>query len=120
MLPIESLDPVGIGQPGSEPLAVPMCKALLDLVREDIGVFRTPLEDSCHSKLNISVPWPVPCVTGLVRVLGITETCDLGSMYRRLLRDGHQVRVSVSEALASGTMAGMVPRSTDWRVGVLK
>ena len=50
-----------------------------------------------------------------MRVLGITETCDLGSMYLRLLRDGHEVRVSVSERLASGTMAGMVPRTTDWR-----
>jgi phosphoribosylamine--glycine ligase len=50
-----------------------------------------------------------------MRVLGITETCDLGSMYLRLLRDGHDVRVSVSEPLASGTMAGMVPRSADWR-----
>lgn len=36
-------------------------------------------------------------------------------MYLRLMRDGHDVRVSVSEPLASGTMAGMVPRSADWR-----
>ena len=50
-----------------------------------------------------------------MRVLGITETCDLGSMYLRLLREGHDVRVSVSEPLACGTMAGMVPRSTDRR-----
>lgn len=50
-----------------------------------------------------------------MRVLGITETCDLGSMYLRLMREGHDVRVSVSEPLASGTMAGMVPRSADWR-----
>jgi phosphoribosylamine--glycine ligase len=49
-----------------------------------------------------------------MRLLGITETCDLGSMYLRLMRDGHDVRVSVSEPLASGTMVGMVPRSADW------
>ena len=36
-------------------------------------------------------------------------------MYLRLIRDGHDVRVSVSEPLASGTMAGMVTRSADWR-----
>jgi phosphoribosylamine---glycine ligase len=50
-----------------------------------------------------------------VRVLGITETCDLGSLYLRLLRDGHEVKVTVSEPLAQGTMAGLVPRAADWR-----
>jgi phosphoribosylamine--glycine ligase len=50
-----------------------------------------------------------------VRVLGITETCDLGSLYLRLLDEGHEVRVTVSEPLAQGTMAGLVPRSADWR-----
>jgi phosphoribosylamine---glycine ligase len=50
-----------------------------------------------------------------VRVLGITETCDLGSLYLRLIDEGHQVRISVSEPLAEGTMAGLVPRVDDWR-----
>jgi phosphoribosylamine--glycine ligase len=50
-----------------------------------------------------------------VRVLGITETCDLGSLYLRLIAEGHDVRVSVSEPLAQGTMAGLVPRTDDWR-----
>lgn len=50
-----------------------------------------------------------------MRVLGITETCDLGSMYLRLLGERHEVRVSVSNPLASGTMAGMVPRINDWQ-----
>ena len=50
-----------------------------------------------------------------MRILGISETCDLGSMYLRLIAEGHDVRVSVSEPLASGTMAGMVPRTADWR-----
>lgn len=51
----------------------------------------------------------------MMRVLGITETCDLGSMYLRLLGEGHEVRVSISEPLAQGTMAGLVPRSADWQ-----
>ena len=50
-----------------------------------------------------------------VRVLGITETCDLGSLYQRLLADGHEVRITVSEPLAAGTMAGLIPRVTDAR-----
>src|SRR5438270_9076989 len=50
-----------------------------------------------------------------MRVLGITETCDLGSMYRRLLDAGHEVRVTISEPLAKGTMLGLVPRAKDWR-----
>jgi phosphoribosylamine--glycine ligase len=50
-----------------------------------------------------------------MRVLGITETCDLGSLYLRLLAAGHEVRVSVSERLAAGTMAGLVQRTADWR-----
>lgn len=49
-----------------------------------------------------------------MRVLGITETCDLGSLYMRLLGEGHQVRVTVSEPLAEQTMAGLVPRAQDW------
>ena len=36
-------------------------------------------------------------------------------MYLRLMSDGHDVRVSVSEPLACGTMAGMVRRSANWR-----
>src|SRR5688572_3020150 len=50
-----------------------------------------------------------------MRILGITETCDLGSLYMRLLAEGHEVRVTVSEPLAQGTMAGLVPRVDDWR-----
>lgn len=46
-----------------------------------------------------------------MRILGITETCDLGSMYLRLIGEGHEVRVSISEALAQETMAGLVPRA---------
>jgi phosphoribosylamine--glycine ligase len=50
-----------------------------------------------------------------MRVLGVTETCDLGSMYLRLIAEGHEVKVAVSEPLAAETMAGMVPRVTDWK-----
>src|SRR5215203_6715687 len=51
----------------------------------------------------------------MVRILGITETCDLGSLYLRLKAEGHEVRVSVSEPLAAGTMAGLIDRTEDWR-----
>ena len=50
-----------------------------------------------------------------MRILGITETCDLGSLYLRLLDEGQEVRVSVSEPLAAGTMVGLVPRTDDWK-----
>ena len=49
-----------------------------------------------------------------MRVLAITETCDLGSLYQRLIGGGHQVKVSISEPLANGTMAGLVPQVADW------
>ena len=53
-----------------------------------------------------------------MRFLGVTETCDLGSLYLRLIEEGHEVRVAVTEPLAQGTMAGMVPRLDDWRDGL--
>src|SRR5918997_2637005 len=36
-------------------------------------------------------------------------------MYLRFLAEGHDVRVSVSEPSAASTMAGLVPRTADWR-----
>ena len=50
-----------------------------------------------------------------MRFLGIGDTCDLGALYGRLVEDGHQVRVSIAEPLARGTMAGIVPQTEDWR-----
>ena len=50
-----------------------------------------------------------------MRFLGVTETCDLGALYMRLLDEGHEVRVAVSDEKAAGTMAGLVPRTGDWR-----
>jgi phosphoribosylamine--glycine ligase len=64
-------------------------------------------------------PAPVPSVQSrafaAMRFLGISETCDLGALYLRLIEEGHEVRVSIEEPLALGTMAGMVPRAADWR-----
>ncbi|MEA3064805.1 MAG: phosphoribosylamine---glycine ligase [Sphingomonadales bacterium] len=50
-----------------------------------------------------------------MRFLGVTETCDLGSLYMRLVAEGHEVKVFVGEEAARGTMAGLVPRAADWR-----
>jgi phosphoribosylamine--glycine ligase len=49
-----------------------------------------------------------------MRFLGIGDTCDLGALYGRLVEDGHDVRVSIAEPLARGTMAGIVPQTEDW------
>jgi phosphoribosylamine--glycine ligase len=53
-----------------------------------------------------------------MRFLGVTETCDLGSLYLRLIAEGHEVRVAVSEPLAKGTMRGLVPLVEDWRASL--
>jgi phosphoribosylamine--glycine ligase len=50
-----------------------------------------------------------------MRFLGIGDSCDLGSLYHRLVHDGHEVRVHVAHALCQGTLAGIVARTTDWR-----
>lgn len=50
-----------------------------------------------------------------MRFLGVTETCDLASLYLRLSQAGHEVKVAVSEPLARGTAAGLVPRTDEWR-----
>jgi phosphoribosylamine--glycine ligase len=50
-----------------------------------------------------------------MRFLGVTETCDLAALYLRLLEEGHEVRVSISEEAARGTAAGMVDLVPDWR-----
>ncbi|HEX8234248.1 MAG TPA: hypothetical protein VF559_12990 [Caulobacteraceae bacterium] len=50
-----------------------------------------------------------------MRFLGVTETCDLGALYLSLLHEGHEVKISVSEPLARGTMAGLVEHAPDWR-----
>jgi phosphoribosylamine--glycine ligase len=50
-----------------------------------------------------------------VRFLGIGETCDLGALYLSLQAEGHEVRVAVSEPMAKGTLAGLVPLVEDWQ-----
>ncbi|SMF61229.1 phosphoribosylamine--glycine ligase [Allosphingosinicella indica] len=64
--------------------------------------------NSSVSNLSVARNWRM-------RFLGVSETCDLGSLYLRLIEEGHEVRVSVSEPLADGTMRGLVPRTEDWR-----
>ena len=49
-----------------------------------------------------------------MRFLGIGDTCDLGALYMRLLAEGHEVKVSVANPLAQGTMAGLVEHTTKW------
>ena len=51
----------------------------------------------------------------LLRFLGVGETCDLGSLYLALQREGHAVKVAVSHPLAQETLAGLVDRVDDWR-----
>jgi phosphoribosylamine--glycine ligase len=50
-----------------------------------------------------------------VRFLGVGETNDLGDMYLRLMRAGHEVRVYMSDPESAGVMDGMVEFTRDWR-----
>jgi phosphoribosylamine--glycine ligase len=50
-----------------------------------------------------------------MRFLGVTETCDLASLYMRLCAEGHEVRVAISDPGARGTGAGLIDQVEDWR-----
>ena len=50
-----------------------------------------------------------------MRILGVTETCDLAALYFALQAEGHEVRVAISEPEARGTLAGLCPTTADWR-----
>ena len=50
-----------------------------------------------------------------MRFLGIGESIDLGDMYLRLARAGHEVRVFVSDEDSQDVMQGMLSFTTDWR-----
>ena len=49
-----------------------------------------------------------------MRFLGIGDTCDLNALYVRLVEDRHEVKVSISEPLCHGVLAGIVERVADW------
>ena len=49
-----------------------------------------------------------------MRFLGIGDYWDLSSLYMRLIDEGHEVRVFISEPFCHGTMAGLVPRTDSW------
>jgi phosphoribosylamine---glycine ligase len=49
-----------------------------------------------------------------MRFLGVGDSCDLGALYARLIEGGHEVRVSIAEPLARGTLAGIVPQTDRW------
>jgi phosphoribosylamine---glycine ligase len=50
-----------------------------------------------------------------VRFLGVGETNDLGDMYLRLAKAGHEVRVFRSDEHSAGVMEGMLDFVPDWR-----
>jgi phosphoribosylamine---glycine ligase len=50
-----------------------------------------------------------------MRFLGVGYSLDLGSLYLRLIEEGHEVKAAVTEPLAAGTLAGLVPHVSDWR-----
>jgi phosphoribosylamine--glycine ligase len=50
-----------------------------------------------------------------MRILGVGDVLDLGSMYLRLIAQGHQVRVFASDPAVSGILAGMLEMTADWR-----
>ena len=49
-----------------------------------------------------------------MRFLGIGETCDLGDMYWRLAKAGHDVRVHIDQAEARDIFGGMITLSDEW------
>ena len=50
-----------------------------------------------------------------MRFLGVGETNDLGDMYLRLARAGHDVRVFMSDPDSAGVMDGMLDFTPDWQ-----
>lgn len=50
-----------------------------------------------------------------MRFLGVGASCDLGFMYHRLARDGHEVKVHISDPHCGDTFDGIIEKSIDWR-----
>ena len=50
-----------------------------------------------------------------MRYLGVGESCDLGALYWRLVQDGHEVKIFISDPYCSNTFDGLVEKTTDWR-----
>jgi phosphoribosylamine---glycine ligase len=50
-----------------------------------------------------------------MRFLGIGDYCDLSSLYLRLLDEGHEVKVYISNPLCGDTLAGLVTHASEWR-----
>jgi phosphoribosylamine--glycine ligase len=50
-----------------------------------------------------------------MRFLGVGNTCELASLYLRLIEEGHEVKVSIAEPLCRDILAGMVTQTPDWR-----
>ena len=50
-----------------------------------------------------------------MRVLGIGDYGDLGDLYARLTRQGHEVRMYVDDPAYHDVFRGLVPHTRDWR-----
>lgn len=53
-----------------------------------------------------------------MRILGVGDYADLGSIYIRLARDGHDVRVFIAEEESHDVLAGLIHRIDDWRAAL--
>ena len=49
-----------------------------------------------------------------MRFLGIGECADLASLYLRLARDRHEIRVFIGYPLCKDTLAGLIERVPNW------
>jgi phosphoribosylamine--glycine ligase len=50
-----------------------------------------------------------------MRFLGIGDYCDLSALYLRLVAEGHEVKVHISNPYCQGTLAGMVDKVDSWQ-----